>query len=216
MGITLNWGFDPSTAITQFVLTKSTDKGKSYSALTTIAFDVTGAAFDAKKGLFFYTDAAGAPGHIYKLVAQGAAGDSSPSYIVAPADEPTTCLVIGYIRDGFGAVNENVKVNVSSYGNAQESWADNPNGLIAQNPRSLGIVAGERTVYPDSNGMWQVELIKNTRARIIIEEMNFDWTFKVPNDSGPVNITDIPQLRGQEFHGARADVRGNEPPPVRG
>lgn len=65
----------------------------------------------------------------------------------------------------------------------------------------MGVRTEETTIYPNESGIWQVDLVQKSIARITISELQFDWAFEVPAKTGPVNIRDIPQLRGASFDG---------------
>lgn len=197
MSYRVQWFADDPTA-QSFLLEKSTDKGVSYTTLTTIAYDTTGVNYDPRLKVFFYVDAGGAAGHVYRLTVTGTQGVSPPSFIVVPMAAPDMCHIIGYVRSPFGEVDQSVKVDVFSFGSRGERWMKSPSGLLGINPEALGVTNAQKAVFPNADGMWEVLLVQGTYARIFIPEMSFEWTFLVPSVTGPVNIRDIAQLRGQE------------------
>lgn len=199
MSNTIVWQFDLTVVITSFTLKKSTDQGQSFAALTSVAFNTArGAAnWDDANKRFTYTDGTGNPGDVYQVIAIGANGTSMPALIVAPPTPPATCLVIGYVLDAFGAVDAQIPIVVTTVGTRGEQWGQNTAGIVAQNPMSVGMVGSNRTIYPDRNGMWKIALVQKTYARIVCAAIGLDWSFEVPVKAGPVNVRDIPQLRGQ-------------------
>lgn len=196
MSSTFFWTPDPTQTITSFTLTKSVNQGLSYSALATIPWDVAGANYNKQRKQFFYVDAGGAEGDIYQIVANGAFGVSEPLIIVAPPAEPDLCTIVGYCRDPFGFVDRDVAIHVTAVGTPGERWASSPAGIVGQHHDALGIVSRKQVVYPDENGMWQVSLVRRIYAKVEIPALDFSWAFEVPQAAGPVNIRDIPQLRG--------------------
>ncbi len=204
------WGFDPTAGITSFVLTKSTDGGLEYDALATIPFNVSGANFDRATRTFFYIDAAGNPGDTYKIVAVGPLGSSEPSYIVAPPGTPAKCLVVGYALNGFGEADTKLAVHIETYG-ARGNWGYSPSGVVGQNPMALGVLQSSKIAYSDENGMWQVDLLQRTYARITIAKLSLDWAFEVPDREGPVNIRDIPLIRQADFFSQFPNQQGVKP-----
>jgi hypothetical protein len=194
---TLTWGYVASPAVTSWVITKSTDGGSTFSALATVAFSVTGANFNPQTQQFFYADAAGNPGDIYEVVAVGSAGTSLPVMLIAPPAAPQLCKVIGYLKDPFGGVDQNTVINVNSMGTKGERWVPSTAGLLSQAPMGLAVTPSHRRVYPDANGMWQVSLVYGAYCRVEIPSIDFSWTFEVPAKAGPINIRDLPQLRGE-------------------
>jgi hypothetical protein len=199
----LYWKADPSVVVTSFVLTKSTDKAQSFSSLATITYDLAGANYEKKTKRFFYTDSSGAVGDAYRIVAVGANGTSSPVVVIAPADQPDFCTIVGYMLDTFGEVDTSIPVSVHSYGAG--AWTTNPAGVVAQNPEALGLTAASQTVYPGADGIWQVRLIQKAYARITIPALDFDWAFIVPASVGPVNVRDIPLVRQADAYGLFPD-----------
>lgn len=215
MAVKVIWEFDPSVAVTSFTLDKSVDQGTSYTFLATVTFDINGANFDRAEKHFFYNDAAGAPGHIYRITATGAFGTSLPSYMVAPADPPGLCVVIGYARNAFGEVDVGMQVFVESWGERGTGWASNPAGVVGNNAQSLAVISSTRTTYPDANGLWQVELIRKAYARVRIPALELDWAFEVPDKTGPVNIRDLPLVRQGDVNGTFPEMTGVAPRIVR-
>lgn len=214
----ITWAFDSSAAITSFVLTKSTDKGSSYVALATVTFDVSATApnyLPATKE-FFYDDAAGNPGDIYSVTAVGALGTSEAVLGVAPPVAPGTCLVLGYLRDAAGFVDPTSPIYVEAAGSRGEGWVVNPSGIVSQNPEALGIARDSSTTYCDTSGMWLVRLVRRCVARIRVPAQDFVWTFLVPDESGPVNIRDIKQLRPGDYYGIFPALDGDSPGIVTG
>jgi hypothetical protein len=195
----LSWGWDTTQTVTGFTLTKSTNKGISFSALVTIPFDTVGANYDAREKKFFYVDNTGVPGDVYKVVAHGTFGVSTPAIIVAPPAAALTCTIIGYVLDLFGSVDERMRVIVDAYGSRGERWMQNPVGVVAQHPEAVAARVTSRVFTLDSAGMWQADLVRGSYARVQIPELQFTHVFEVPQEAGPVNIRDIPQLRGPEL-----------------
>jgi hypothetical protein len=192
----ISWAFDPTVVVTSFTITKSVDKGITYAALTSVAFNTTGANWDKAKKRFFYVDAPGNPGDIYLVTSVGAFGTSPGTYAIAPPTSPAFCYIFGYILDSQGNVDQQTPITVRWDGSRGEHWMKGPTGTVAQNPEALAITAGSMQVYPDANGMWQVQLIQKSFARIQIPAIELDWAFEVPSKPGPINIRDVQQLRG--------------------
>jgi len=197
MAYRLNWTSE-ATAIASFDLSKSIDMGETYSSLVNIPFDTTGDNYDRPNKHFFYNDTSGQPGHIYKVVINASTA-TDPLVIIAPPAPPAKCMIIGYMLDAGGYVPTDVQVSVEAYGTRGERWGRNPTGIVGQNKEALGITARRFFVKPDANGMWSVNLIRKVFALIEIPAINFRWAFEVPDKDGPVNIRDIPQLRGQDL-----------------
>ena len=191
------WIPDLTQTITSFQVDRSLDKGQTFTTVATITFDVNGVNFDKPTKRFFYSDASGVPGAVYAVTAIGPSGSSAPVYAITPADAPLTCTIIGYVRDVLGYAMPDAAIVVKAFGSTGEQWARNPNGLLAQNPNALGVVSRDIIVKPDDNGMWQVTLLRKAYAKIEIPSQEFVWAFEVPDKTGPINIRDIPQLRGQ-------------------
>lgn len=201
MSNTIVWNYDPAVTITSFALEKSVDKGLTFAALATVVFNLTGANYDQVNKRFFYLDGAGNPGDVYRVTSTGAFGVSGPTIAVAPPAQPALCTVIGYVLDGLGRPRTDVRVEVHAYGVGGERWTRNHAGVVAQNPAAVGIVATAETVYPDAAGVWQVSLLQKALVRIEIAELGLSWAFEVPAKVGPVNVRDLPQLRGASFNG---------------
>lgn len=207
----IRWGFkkDTGVTITSFTLTKSVDKALTFSALTVITFDVNNSAvFDRATDSFFYDDVAANPGDIYKIVATGSNGTSIPVFAIVPLPTPAACTIIGYVLDGFGESDKHLNVVIETAGGPQsEIWMANPDGLVAQSNEALGITRAD-TVVQVNQGMWQASLLQGSYARITIPALRFDWSFRVPKEEGPINIRDIPQLRGSSFDGLYPGTAG--------
>lgn len=199
MSNTILWKHDPSVAITSFTLQKSTDKGIIFSALATVAFSVTGPNWDAANRRWQYVDTAGNPGDVYSITATGTNGTSPAALAISPPVVPTTCTIIGYLTDAAGNVDVQVPISVQTTGSRGEQWISSPPGALARNPEALAVIGANLTVFPDNNGMWQVKLLRRSFARVSIPAVQLDWAFEVPNTPGPLNIRDIPQLRGAEL-----------------
>lgn len=196
------WEHSALAPITSFVLEKSVNKGASYTTLATIVFSTTGANYDSKSRRFFYTDSAGQAGAIYRITSVGTLGTSEPAFAITPPAAMLKCLIIGYVRDSYGNVDTNMRVLVSSYGTRGEAWAYNATGVVANEALAVGVPVDQSIiVQPNAEGIWRVELLRKTLARIQIPDLNFEWAFEVPDAQGPINIRDIPQLRGADFSG---------------
>ncbi len=204
----VSWDYDSSVAVTSFGVYKSSNKGLTYTLISTVTFAVNGANYNRVDRAFFYDDLTGAAGDIYKIVANGVNGTSASAFGIAPAVELARCLIIGYARDGFGDVDPYMDVLVETYGNRGEHWVQNSGGVIAQHAQAIGVSSGARTLHPDVNGMWSVELIQKTFARIRIPALEFDWAFEVPDKEGPVNIRDVALLRQGDYYGTSPEQVG--------
>jgi hypothetical protein len=202
----LYWKPDPAVAITSFVITRSTDLGQSFSALATVTYDLTGANYDKRTKRFFYDDASGSNGHVYRITAVGANGTSSPVFLVSPAVPPSTCTVIGYIMDTFVQVDTSVQIHVESYGRPQ--WKKGTSTLVAQSAEALGVPTSQQMLHPNSEGVWQVSLMQGAYARVRIPSLQYDHAFLVPEKEGPVNIRDIPIVRQADLNGLYPDQSG--------
>jgi hypothetical protein len=216
MSVKITWSYDPSVSVTDYKVYRSTDNGVTYTLVSTIAFDVNGANYDKAERQFFYTDAGGAAGYVYKVTATGANGTSKPVYTIVPPGDPPTCLVIGYVTNVFGQKDlGQVHIDVQGYGSRGELWAPNASGVVANSQQAMGLASGLRRVFLDENGMWQVELVRKTLARITIPALDLDWAFEVPDREGPVNIRDIPCQRGADFETTFGDNAGVRNPITR-
>jgi hypothetical protein len=199
----LYWKADPSVTVTSFVITRSTDLAQSFSALATVNYDLAGANYDKRTKKFFYDDSTGSNGNVYRIVAVGNNGTSTPVFLVAPAAAPSTCTIIGYIMDTFAEVNTSLQVHVESYGRPQ--WKKGTSTLVAQSAEALGVPTSEQIVTPNTDGVWQVRLVQGAYAKIRIPDLQYDHAFLVPEKEGPVNIRDIPFLRQADLHGLYPD-----------
>lgn len=193
----ISWITDKSVAVASFDIQRSVNKGISFTALVNILADPNGANYDKQTKKYFYLDAGGNPGDIYTVTATGDAGTSKPAYAITAPDPPDLCVIIGYVRDAFGFVEQETSVHVTAFGSPGERWIKNPNGLVAQHPNALGLVNRSAVIKPDAGGIWQVELVRRAYAKVEIPSLDFILAFEVPDKAGPVNIRDIPQLRGQ-------------------
>lgn len=198
MAATIYWDADDTT-VTSYALSRSTNKGASYSAVATVAASTVGANYDARTKRYFYTDAGASAGDIFKLIATGSLGTSEPEFAIVPPSAPSLCRVVGYALTGFGEADVQLPVLVTLFGSRGESWNRNPTGVMAQSAEALHLVPASRTVYPDTAGIWSVDLVRGALARVQIAQTGFSWVFRVPDVAGPVNIRDIPQARGQEL-----------------
>jgi hypothetical protein len=113
-------------------------------------------------------------------------------FLVAPAEPAARCTIIGYLTDLFGEVDQSIRVCVESYGRV---WAENTEGVLAQNPEAVGHAPSQQIVFPNADGLWQVQLAQRSIARVTIAPLNYDWAFEVPAVEGPVNIRDTTLLR---------------------
>lgn len=199
MSVKITWQADPSVTITSFTVIVSTDKGATFTTLATVTFNTASGApnYDQRLKQFFFVDSSGNPGNIYQVAAIGTNGTSIPEFVIAPPSSYPMCDIFGYVIDAFGDVDTSIPIEVSSFGSRGEKWARNVGGIISQNPMGLGIAAVMRTIFPDNNGIWQISLIQGAFARVSIPILDFTWTFEVPANAGPINIRDLPQLRGQ-------------------
>lgn len=209
MSARIYWLADDPTA-TSFTLTKSVDGGRTFTALGTVAADTTGPNYEAKTRRFFYADGAGEAGHVYAITATGPLGVSDPTLLVAPAGEPKKCLIIGYLRDVFGSVDEHSVIQVAAAQTSRgERWA-RQDGAVAASANALGVRSSVRNVYVDATGMFQVELVQGALVTITIHDMDYAVQFRVPEENGPVNIRDLRTLRGAELE-QYDDVGGERP-----
>jgi len=204
MSNTISWSYDPTVTITSFALQKSTDKGVTFAALATVAYDPSGANFSVATRKFFYVDAAGAAGDVYRVTSTGAFGVSGPAVAVAPPSEPDKCTIIGYALDGLGRARTDMAVTVTVYGTSGERWVKNPVGTVAHNPQALGMTFTQETVFTTDQGIWQVDLVQRALVRITIEELGYEKSFEVPGKTGPVNIRDVADYRGASHGGLYA------------
>lgn len=198
MAATIYWDASDTT-VTSFALSRSSDKGASYTAVATVAASTVGANYDARTKRYFYVDASAAAGDIFKLVATGTLGTSEPEFAIVPPGAAPRCRVIGYALTGFGEADVLLPVLVTLFGSRGESWNRSPSGVMAQHAEALHLVPSSRTVYPSTAGVWSVDLVRGALARVQIAQTGFSWVFRVPDVAGPVNIRDIPQARGQEL-----------------
>jgi hypothetical protein len=198
MAATIYWDADDTT-VTSYALSRSSDKGVTYSAVATVAASTVGANYDARSRRYFYTDASAAAGDIFKLVATGSLGTSEPEFAIVPPAAAPVCRIVGYALTGFGEADVLLPVLVTLFGSRGESWNRNPTGTMAQHAEALHLVPASRTVYPDLTGLWAVDVVRGALARVQIAQTGFSWVFRVPDVAGPVNIRDIPQARGQEL-----------------
>ena len=215
LGTLLSWGFDRTETVTSFVITKSTDKGQSFSALATVTFDVGGAAFEKKTARFFYTDATLAAGDIYRLTVVGPGGTSQPEFLIVP---PTLqlCHVFGYVFDAFGAPSK-ADVNVEAYAPAGMGfWTVATTGVAAHDSTALALAPRSAVVSVDAAGLWRVALLRRCHARIVIAELGIDYAFEVPDREGPINLRDIPRLRQADAHGQWNDESKTKAPTLIG
>jgi len=197
MAAKIYWTPDLSQAITSFTVYRSDDKGASYTQVALIPFNVAGPNYDKQSRQFFYDDSSGDVGFVYRIVASGNAGDSDPLTIITAPAEPSLCTVIGYVRDALGFVDQSIPVFVEATGSTGERWIQGPEGIVAQNGRPLLLQPRTATVHPNEHGLWQVDVMRGAYVRITIPALSFVWAFEVPNVAGPVNVKDLPQLRGK-------------------
>ena len=202
------WNYDPSASITSFTVKRSADMGLTFVLLSTIVFDTNGANFDKQSKRFFYFDGTGAAGNIYAIGSTGTLGTSPDSYVIAPPADPSLCTVIGYARDAFGYADPELSIHVQAFGTPGERWVQNPAGIVSQHGQALGVIGRKVIINPDANGIWQIGLIRKIYARVEIPALDFSWAFEVPDKPGPINIRDIPQLRGQALS-LFSDTAGN-------
>lgn len=210
MSVLLTWYPDPAVIISLFNIFVSTDEGITFNLLAAVPFNTAPGApnYDQRLKQFSYTDSIGIPGNVYQVFAVGADGTSIPEYTIAPPSSFPLCTIYGYMIDAFGNVDQNNEIICRSFGSRGEKWTHNVPGIVGQNPMSLGISDGYRTVFPDQNGLWQVAIIQGIYARIEIPALEFSWVFEVPKSIGPFNIRDVPQLRGQAL-GVFPDLVGD-------
>jgi hypothetical protein len=199
MSVRLYWYADTTQTVTSFSIRKSSDGGLTYDAPVSVLFNVNGANYEKQTKRFFYDDALGAAGNIYKISAVGPLGTSSEETVIVEGDKPPLCRVIGYIKDAFGGVDQTVSIQVKAFGTPGERWAKNTTGMVARNSHALALTSREIFLRPDASGMWSVDLVQGVYAHVSISSLNFEHVFEVPAQAGPVNIRDIPQLRGQDL-----------------
>lgn len=194
----LIWSPNYSVPISSFTIVKSTDMGITFAFLATVDFDTSSGAPNYLPGTkqFFYNDSSGNPGDMYQITASGDNGTSAASLVVTPPASIPLCTIFGYQVDGFGNPGTAI-VTCRSIGSKGERWAKTVPGMDAFSTQALGVVAASAEVFTDSNGIWQVSLVQGSYAQIEIPAINFTWTFEVPAKSGPINIRDIPTLRGE-------------------
>jgi hypothetical protein len=203
MSVTLSWQADntPNTpAITQFNVLLSTDLGATFTLLASVPFNTarSNSNYNQQTRQFSYLDSTGNPGNIYQIISVGSNGNSAPVFAIAPPILYSKCAIIGFLVDPFGDADPTQPVKVSSFGSRGERWTKNQPGIVAQQPFALGIIETSKTVYPDATGLWSVELLQSTYAKIEIPCLNYVSVFEVPAVSGPINVRDIPTLRGEE------------------
>lgn len=217
MSAKITWGYDSSINITQFRVEKSTDKGASFLSIATVPFNTSGANYDKIAKNFFYNDLVGNPGDIYRIFVDGALGTSLPVYVIVPSAFPPVCSIFGYVFTSDGSVDREVEIKIKPFHLGGGKWASNFSGITAHDPQAVGIVSsGPVSVYPDENGMWQVQLLQGIYVIVEISALEFEAAIQVPSTQGPVNICDINRLTGSDYGGIWGDQSGIPINPVRG
>ena len=209
MSVRLEWAPDPAgNGVTTYNIEKSTDKGVSWAVLDDVAYNVNGGSFDKPSRRFYYVDAEGNPGDIYRLNAQGTWGTSDWVFLIAPPGTQPLCQVFGYVDTAFAIQDVQTRIVVSAFMPNGRQWARNTQGLVSHNPEGLGILEGERVVYPDANGIWKVDVAQGVYCKVYIPALNFVWVFEVPRELGPRNIRDILAVRGADFDSVWGEQTG--------
>ena len=208
MAATLTWFPDPaSNGVTEYILDSSTDGTITWANVTTVVYSLTGMQYDKVNKVFTYTDSAGAPGTLYRLSAVGSFGTSGYVYIAVPPGPPPVCEILGYIQTAMAGVDSSTPIQVQTYLKKGQQFFSVP-GTIGQTRAGMGIQAWKTSVYPNASGICSDTLVQGVYALITIPALNFRWAFQVPEVPGPVNIRDIPCLKGSDWFSVTGEETG--------
>lgn len=206
MAVTIHWYHDTAHAIESFTIQRSIDGGRTFAALAVVVFDLNGANYDRATNRFRYRDLTGAPGYVYSVVVTGELGLSDPAFVVAPPAPAPLCTVIGYTSHVGGARQKGLPVVVEYLGDRQDQRSVEMAGTIGMNKQAV-VVGGTAQTQTDANGMWSIDLVQGARVLLTLPGV-YSHAFTVPKARGPVNVRDLPQIRGTSINGSLDELGG--------
>ena len=181
---------------TGFLVERSDDNGRTYSTLTTVTNEAGSANYNKLTRRWFYSDAAGSPGSVYRVTALSGSGNSSPSFTIAPPAAPPSCLLVGYLvsPSGTGAATSHVYISAES-----RQTLKSTSGVVGYGPTSLGVTKETISVLPSPAGVWQAQVVRGALVRISIPSAEFEKIVVVPDEAGPVNVAELPSAAERAF-----------------
>ncbi len=106
------------------------------------------------------------------------------------------CRVFGYLQTMTGQYSDRPNIVVEGLGTYVVA-----SGITGVDPMAMGVMKDRKTIHPNkSSGIWEVDLVRGARVRIVIEAQGVDKMFMVP-DASSANFKDIDPLDPGEFSG---------------
>jgi hypothetical protein len=197
-GVRLLWKWSSDAPITDFFVEKKALLTDEFSTVSTIPFDINGInTVPSTSGprMFFYDDASGEPGSIYRVSVLGDSGASPSCFAIAPSEDIPVCYIHGYITSAEGEKGAGTEIHVSVLAQKKANWIQSPGGTVAQNADAILVIPGARVLTSEADGQWGISLPQGAVAQVSVPSVGFSVAFNVPMEEGPVNIRDVQPLR---------------------
>lgn len=179
MAYTLQWF--PVIGATSYRIEKSTDKGASWALLATVPHDKLGANWSAAAQEFFYVDATGNSGDVFRRDWTDGVTTSKFDYTIVPPPPPELLVLTGVV---YGEHAAEVRI-------VYLSGPEEVVGGYGYNPPAPDAI-GEKVTRTSSEGLWQVEVYQGARVRVMVPSTRFVHEYILPTGSpGPYAITDL-------------------------
>lgn len=184
-GVSVSWLAPPESVLAVNVY-RSTNGGKSFSAVAVLPNDKTGPSYDGDARRFAMFDPTGAPEYVYRVSTSDGVSDSIPAFVlVEPAVNVVT--VYGVLVDGFGeALAPRFRQVYATFAGPKTSGP-----LLAV--AGLGVSQLSRLASFDDDGKtWKVRALAGTLLRIRIPSSDLDVTVRVPMRGSFVALDSLP------------------------
>lgn len=164
--------------VTNFTLKKSTNGGRTYTTLIVIPNVTTDSHYSAVTGLFTYSDATGALGHLYLLEITDGLRAGMPC-LVTPKPAPALTIVSGLIQalDGGPPTEAERIVDILPFDTGSADQGGIANAVA-------GLLRSRVTVHADaSTGLWVVSLVGGQVVEIRVRATGVSRVIRVPMDA---------------------------------
>lgn len=189
--VQLTWlPLTPAAPPSSYEVSKSTDMGRTFTLLDTLTHDLLDTVvFDQLRQVFFYTDATGASGDVYRVVANYGATQNRPAFAVVSVFPPV-CTVFGYVFavDGSALAEDDREVSLTYVGTPYLEVADTAGVQAAV----ANVVKGVTRSSVNTQGVWQLRGLQG--AVVDVRTVTGTRRVRLPMAEGPYNLADLPAL----------------------
>jgi hypothetical protein len=197
----------PNTNTTDYRLERSVDVGLTWTAITTITHDETGANYDSSNCTFFYVDGASVAGELVRIIAINGDGESSPVTSHGTPSVPAMIHLWGQvIHSVTGQPLEGIEVRVRPL--LQTSTTFLPSGgdsqVVSIQAEPLMGFKREETLFTDTNGAWSIDVLRDLPVEVEIPTVQYSLKFRTPKDRDTLNLRDATAYRILDPEGSRS------------